>query len=399
MLIHSYSIAALFLILPLTHQIINTTDKADIRDDNYKTMKYVALLLFTISLLYGILINIFATVTFCHRQDNYYSREFILIASQLIICNFMAFLPHIVVVLPEMLQSKNSSYANKTIWINHTFSTFATFSFFSLLHFSLLLALFRYVVLILPKYYAFFQSVKLYSIIAFVWLSVFGMFLDIFHARIVFTDFYYCTRQFLVRNLSWYEKCENPNGTERTWWRSLSFYRIRSCWALFVANVTFVIYIVIFFKIRRKHQSLCAKSFLNFILRVINNSFECFIVWIRITKIRHGHNKKTQKIYHYEWSVLFHAAWNYSILEIGILIIYCLPSLIIKIFGESGDIPSKIFINCYLISIRSLLPTAHFIYNRHSREAIKCHLCHLSDLKLTTQIIHIGLQAKVKDFN
>ncbi|EJW71709.1 hypothetical protein WUBG_17385 [Wuchereria bancrofti] len=85
----------------------------DIRDENHKATKYLAILLFMLFLLYGIISNTLMTVLFCKQQDNHYGREFILITSQLIISHFMAFLPQIVVVLPELLCIKNNSYGKK----------------------------------------------------------------------------------------------------------------------------------------------------------------------------------------------------------------------------------------------------------------------------------------------
>uniref|UniRef100_A0A8R1TM04 Uncharacterized protein n=1 Tax=Onchocerca volvulus TaxID=6282 RepID=A0A8R1TM04_ONCVO len=191
MVTRSYSVIILHLIFPSVCQEKNTTNIFDIRDEHHKTMKYTAVLLFIIFLLYGITTNLLmAIVLFCRRQDNY-SQAFVLIALQLIISHFMAFLPQLVVVIPEILQTKNSSYGKLfrlhpvdiSLWfhslssliINNTFSTFTTFSIYALLHFSFLLALNRFVVFILPKYNAFFKSARLYFLIILVWLSVFGM--------------------------------------------------------------------------------------------------------------------------------------------------------------------------------------------------------------------------------
>lgn len=112
MLTHSYCITILFLILPLSCNGKNVTNEiADIRDDDHKILKYIAFTSFTVSLLYGIITNtLMATVLFYVRRSNYYSHSFILITSQLIICNFMSFVPQMVVVMPEMLQTKNNSY-------------------------------------------------------------------------------------------------------------------------------------------------------------------------------------------------------------------------------------------------------------------------------------------------
>lgn len=109
MLICLYYLIVLFLILPVAYQ--KEDIEYDIRNENYKVAKYAAVILFIICLLYGFISNtLMAIVLFCRRRDNYYSYSFILIASQMIICNFTAFLPQTIVVLPEILQTKNSSY-------------------------------------------------------------------------------------------------------------------------------------------------------------------------------------------------------------------------------------------------------------------------------------------------
>uniref|UniRef100_A0A0R3RP23 G_PROTEIN_RECEP_F1_2 domain-containing protein n=1 Tax=Elaeophora elaphi TaxID=1147741 RepID=A0A0R3RP23_9BILA len=90
------------------------TDKSETYEQ-HKITKYVAVLLFTILVLYGFASNIFmATVLFCRKRNNRYNREFILIASQIIICDFMALFPHIIVVLPEIiLRGKKNFYGSQ----------------------------------------------------------------------------------------------------------------------------------------------------------------------------------------------------------------------------------------------------------------------------------------------
>ncbi|VDO44519.1 unnamed protein product, partial [Brugia timori] len=293
----------------------------DIRDDNHKIIKYIAILLFTVLLLYGIISNILLAAVF-FRKDNHYSREFIAIASQLIISNFMAFIPQIVVVFPEILKTK------KTTWINRTFSTFATFPFFSILNFSFLLTMNRFVALILPKYYSIFRSAKLYILIFLVRrpsrdsrmiyyhrsrtrrLIIFFL-VSLSHMMFTCADFYFCTTEFFAWKLSWESDCEKSNGIAKTWWR------IRFFCALFIPNAMFVIYLTIFYSVRSRRQ--------------------------RITRLCDGHG--TMKNHHYEWSVLFQAVWNYGILETGSIIFNILPSTLVEIFGEAARIPSKIFIN------------------------------------------------------
>ncbi|KAL3995250.1 Caenorhabditis serpentine receptor-like protein class xa family protein [Acanthocheilonema viteae] len=355
MLTRSWHIIVLFVILlPSTWERTYTTDKAE-RDDHQNVVKYVAILLFTAFILYAAVSNTLMMIILFHpRQSNHYKREFVLISSQLIICNFMALLPHIIVVLPKILHVENNSHAEETTWINRTFSTFATFPYFSMLHFSFLLAINRFVALILPKYYFVFESAKLYIEIAVVWLSV-----------LVFTvvDFHYCTTEFNVQKMSWEADCEKSGGAKKNWWR------IRFFWALFIPDVMFVIYVAMFYNIHRKHQ--------------------------KILKIRAGYEKNAMKIYHYEWLVLIHAAWNCGILETASIIFYFLPSFLIKVFGEIADIPSNIFINCYFIFICSMLPTFHFIYNKESHDFVKHHFYHLLNLRigfLKNKVSFVGTQ-------
>uniref|UniRef100_A0A0N4T601 G_PROTEIN_RECEP_F1_2 domain-containing protein n=1 Tax=Brugia pahangi TaxID=6280 RepID=A0A0N4T601_BRUPA len=210
---YSYCIIILFLILPSFCLEENATVVTDIRNKDYEVAKYIAVLFIIILLLYGIISNtLLATVLFCKDRNNHYSRDFTLIVLQVIISNFTAFLPQILVVLPEIFKTKNNSYfvlASETTWINRAFSTLNTFSFFSMLHFLLLLTLNRCVALFLPKRCSLFESAKLYFLIAFVWLSVLA---------ITFADFYYCTRRFLVWNLSWEASCTESSGMSKIWW-------------------------------------------------------------------------------------------------------------------------------------------------------------------------------------
>uniref|UniRef100_A0A8R1TM78 G-protein coupled receptors family 1 profile domain-containing protein n=1 Tax=Onchocerca volvulus TaxID=6282 RepID=A0A8R1TM78_ONCVO len=145
-MVRSYSIIILFLIFPSTSHKKNTTNMFDIRDEHHKTIKYIAVLLFIIFSLYSLTTNLLmAIVLFCRRRDKFYSQSFVLIALQLIISHFLGFIPQLVVVIPEILQTKNSSYANQTTWINNTFSTFNTFAIYAVLHFSFLMTLNRFV--------------------------------------------------------------------------------------------------------------------------------------------------------------------------------------------------------------------------------------------------------------
>ncbi|KAM3718294.1 Nitrate transporter 2.2 [Dirofilaria immitis] len=98
---------------------------------------------------------------------------------------------------------------------------------------------------------------------------------------ITITEFYYCTRKFLAWNLSWEGSCLKSNGVGDTWWR------IRYFWAIFLPNGMFVIYVTIFYSIRRKHRFATD----------INRSQSGTIV---------------TKTNDYEWSMLIQAAWSYG---------------------------------------------------------------------------------------
>uniref|UniRef100_A0A1I8F0R2 G_PROTEIN_RECEP_F1_2 domain-containing protein n=1 Tax=Wuchereria bancrofti TaxID=6293 RepID=A0A1I8F0R2_WUCBA len=365
MLSHSYCIIILFLLLHLTYQR-NMPNSIDVTDENHKTVKFIALLLFIIFILYGIISNtLMAIVLFCKEQSKHYSREFILITSQLIISDLITFLPQMVVVLPEILTAKNSSYANETTWINYSFSTFNTFSLFSILHFSFLLTVNRFVALILPKHYFFFESTKLYFMIAFVWLSVLA---------ITLADFYYCTRRFLVWSLSWGGDCVKSGEMGDIWWR------VRYIWALCVPNIMFIMYIAIFHSIRRKR---------NF---TINSNQR-----ITITCARHERN--AVKIRHYERSMLVQAAWHCGVLEVGIIIFNFLPPILIKFFNQEVYLASRIFLNCFILFSCALLPTVHFTYSKQSRNIIKHHLYDWIQFRIgrlrNTATIQGGTQAAV----
>lgn len=69
-----------------------------------------------------------------------------------------------------------SGYLGKA-WIYSIFSTMDTFAFIATLHFAFLLATNRFVTINLSKFNFFFETKKIYFLIAFVWLSVFGRFI------------------------------------------------------------------------------------------------------------------------------------------------------------------------------------------------------------------------------
>ncbi|EJD73361.1 hypothetical protein LOAG_19216, partial [Loa loa] len=107
MLARSCYITALFLILPLNCHEGNMTNMFDIRDEQNTVEKYVAAVLFSLLLLYGIVGNILLAIVFCSRE-NLYNRAFILITSQLIICNFMTYTQQVTIVLLQLLKNETS---------------------------------------------------------------------------------------------------------------------------------------------------------------------------------------------------------------------------------------------------------------------------------------------------
>ncbi|MCP9263852.1 hypothetical protein DINM_007220 [Dirofilaria immitis] len=181
---------------------------------------------------------------------------------------------------------------------------------------------------------------------------------------ITITEFYYCTRKFLAWNLSWEGSCLKSNGVGDTWWR------IRYFWAIFLPNGMFVIYVTIFYSIRRKHRFATD----------INRSQSGTIV---------------TKTNDYEWSMLIQAAWSYGVMEIGIITFNFLPSFLVQIFGERIDIPSRIFVNSYAIAFCATLPTVYFIYAGGARNIVKqylCHLFHLVAANSKNKVILIGVR-------
>uniref|UniRef100_A0A8R1XNP9 G_PROTEIN_RECEP_F1_2 domain-containing protein n=1 Tax=Onchocerca volvulus TaxID=6282 RepID=A0A8R1XNP9_ONCVO len=370
MLARSYCIIILFLIFPSVCQEKNTTNIFDIRDEHHKTIKYIAVLLFIIFLLYSLTTNLLMTIVlFSRRQDNY-SQAFVLIALQIIISHFLGFIPQLVVVIPEILQTKNNLFANQTTWINNTFSTFLTFPIYGILHFTYLLALNRFVVFILPKYNAFFKTARLYFLIILVWLTV---------SAITVGDYYFCARKFLVWNLSWKRDCAKSNGKGETWWR------IRDVWALILPSIMFIMYIAIFYSIRRKQRSTAD------INRDQNDK-----------KILAGHGANAVKTYDYERSLLFQAALYCGMMEVGVISFNILPTLLIQIFGERIAIPLGIIRNCYIIFACTILPTIHFICSKEERNIVKeyfVHFLHLKTEPLKTTVFISSARINIAQYN
>ncbi|KAL3995174.1 putative integral membrane protein [Acanthocheilonema viteae] len=334
MFTHSRFIIISFLILPLYCYERNTTNIIDKREKNHTIAKYVTTLLFSLFMLYGAFGNILMAIVLCNR-DNSYSRSFILITLQLIICDLLTFLP-VIVVLPIILQAKSNSDVHQTTWIIRTSSTLKPFTFLSLLHFTLLLTLNRFVALILPKYNAFFESAKLYFIIVFMWFSA-----------LVFSivDFYFCTRSFSILKLDWTKNCTRQS--------SEIFLRLRYLWLSFLPIAMFVMYVAIFCSIRRKRRFTSD----------INQAQ-------KISRTYTGQRTNDAKSSSYEQSMLIQAAVICGVMEIGIILHNLLP-FANQIFDHDSYIPFAIFINCYSIFSRAVLPTTYFIYNKQARNTVK----------------------------
>ncbi|KAK6105029.1 putative integral membrane protein [Brugia pahangi] len=253
-----------------------------------------------------------------------------------------------------MLQAKNNSYVNQTIWINHTLSSFNNFSLFALLNFSFLLTVNRFVVIILPKCNILFESAKLYFLIIFIWL------LTLAFSTI---DYYFCIRSFHVSDLHWIRDC-----TKRP--KSI-FTSIHYIWSSVSPIVMFIMYIAMFYNIRRKRQP---------ILKIQHNQNSSMSIKRKLNMARNNI---------YERSMLVQAALTCGVFEIKLIIVYLLPPLIIKIFGEGAHIPLRIFINCYIIFIYAALPTIYFLCNNRARRILKHHFFQLRHQHLNDQFVEL----------
>uniref|UniRef100_A0A8R1U1C9 G-protein coupled receptors family 1 profile domain-containing protein n=1 Tax=Onchocerca volvulus TaxID=6282 RepID=A0A8R1U1C9_ONCVO len=113
----------------------------------------------------------------------------------------------------------------------------------------------------------------------------------------------------------------------------------------------FVMYIAIFYSIRRKRLSVSD----------INQSQENSRMHASIIANTGGHER----------IMLIQAAIICGALESTVLVFNFLPLVILKFLGQKANIPLGIFINCYGISSRAVLPTVYFIYNKQARDIIK----------------------------
>ncbi|CAG9540638.1 unnamed protein product [Cercopithifilaria johnstoni] len=325
---HSYCIIVLFLISPLNCHEENTTDIFDIRDDYNMSKKYVAIISFSLLLLYGIVGNILLAALFCSR-DNLYSRPFIFIAFQIIICSFLNFFSQIIVVIPGILESeKSDSYMS--VLIQRIFASMNTLSFFGLLNFTFLLAVNRFVAISSPKYNDFFESIKFYFLAISVWISLLGFSV---------LEFNYCIKTFNIPNLQWYLNCsKNTSETAKL------LKTIRYLWTLGLPIAMFAIYVAIFRSIRRKRKNV-----------------------LELCKASGCKATITSK---YERLMLIHSVIICAALEIEIICFYFLLNIAVKLAGKEAEIPVNIFINCYVIFNGAVLPTANLIFVKRFRNRI-----------------------------
>ncbi|KAL3995167.1 putative integral membrane protein [Acanthocheilonema viteae] len=338
MMVRSYCIIVLFLVLPLNCREKNSTIVFDIRDKSNAVMRYVALVLFSLFLLYGIAVNALM-VAVIYGRNSYYSRAFILIVSQLIICNSAIFLLQVAYVLPAMLKTESNLGECDVTWIRVIIANINTFSFFGYLQFTFLLAVNRFVALILPKFNALFES-KLPFLLGFLWLLAIA---------ITVAYSYYCTSRYCISTLIWKTNC-----TKRSEESGKNFKRYYRLWKMSLPIAMFVIYIAIFCNIRRKRHFT---SDINH-----NQGISRFFA-------RHKTNITTTS--NYERSMLIQAALTCIFLEIEMIVFKFCSKLVVKIFGEGAYISSRIFINSFIIINSAVLPTIHFIYSKRARNIIK----------------------------
>ncbi|VIO90074.1 Uncharacterized protein BM_BM14232 [Brugia malayi] len=277
----------------------------------------------------------------CCNRDNLYGHSFIVIVSQIIICQFINFTPQITIVLPKILLSKNSSYAYKTAWINRIFATINVFSFYDILCFSFLLTLNRFVAIILPKYIVLFESTKLYFVLFFTWLTVFAL---------TFVDFHYCTRSFQVSTLLWIRDCSKQSSDSGQVFL-IFFY---SC-ELFLSLTIFVMYCAIISTIRHRFTSIKNEA--------------------QTTDGRYGgHRMSMLENIKRERSMLILAAMTSGSLIISVILVGILPMLLVKSFCQEGLITMNILINLNVILGRCVLPTAFFLTNKRARKYLHSRL-------------------------
>ncbi|VDM21577.1 unnamed protein product [Wuchereria bancrofti] len=149
-------------------------------------------------------------------------------------------------------------------------------------------------------------------------------------------EFYYCIKTFNASNLQWTLNC-----IKRTPESGAVFMKIRYAWTLALPIAMFAIYVLIFCNIRSKRKNtsnLCAES-------------ECLKDVKQ--KVRNGK---------YELSMLIQAAVVCGIMGTEIICFYFLLKFAVKLTGKKAEIPTNIFINCYVIFNNFILPTVNLIF-------------------------------------
>uniref|UniRef100_A0A8R1U079 G-protein coupled receptors family 1 profile domain-containing protein n=1 Tax=Onchocerca volvulus TaxID=6282 RepID=A0A8R1U079_ONCVO len=366
-------IIVLFLIVSLYCHEGNTANVFDIRVEYNTVKRYVAIILFSLLLLYGIVSNILLIIVFCTR-DIPYSRAFICISSQLIICTFLNFIPQVTIVLFGIIATKNTK-AHETTPIHSILIVMNTFYFFSMLHFTFFLAVNRLVTMNLPKFNAFFESSKFYFLIVCMWLSALVM---------SFTEFHYCFKTFNVSNIQWSLNCTKSTREKHQHcdilqskinFRNSSIflsskqlsssadiftrcYSVRYFFFLSFPIAMFVVYIPIFLKMRHKR--------------------------ISVIELNRTSGNETMNVAKYERLMLIQAAIICGAIEIQILCYNFLLKLALKFIGKEAAIPVNIFINCYVIFNGSILPTVTLIFVKQFRQNVKRAILNLlNKLKMT----------------
>ncbi|VDO46929.1 unnamed protein product [Brugia timori] len=334
MIVRYYCIVALFLILPLNCHEGNATNVFDIRDEQHIIIKYTVVAVFSFLVLYGIISN-FLMITVCYSRNNLYSRPFTLIVSQIIISVLVSFIPYVIILLPGILLSKK--YAYKMSQMNNAFCNVRTYSIISMIYFSFLLTLNRFIVVILPRYNIFFQSPKLYFLLLFIWLIAFAT---------SFGDFYFYTRHFQVSTLH----C-SKDYTKHSGGKLFNRLLVILLFSLSIAMV--VMYTAIICNIRRRFVS------------VSNETQKTFVV-------KTGPKTYTLRTVKYERSMLIQIGLTSGGLIFGILIFSVLP--VAKIFGQESLIAMNIFQCFYITLYRCALPTTFFLTSERARKFLNTNV-------------------------
>uniref|UniRef100_A0A915PCZ0 G protein-coupled receptor n=1 Tax=Setaria digitata TaxID=48799 RepID=A0A915PCZ0_9BILA len=85
-----------------------------------------------------------------------------------------------------------------------------------------------------------------------------------------------------------------------------------------------------------------------------------------------------------ERAMLIQAALVCGAIEIQAICFYFLPQFAIKLAGEKAEIPTNIFVNCYVTFNNAVLPTASLICVKRIRDDIKHAVAELSHKTVNT---------------